>query len=311
MRLRTALTHAAVLLTVLAGCGLGGNGGGTSGDKDGPPAGGWPQPDNGRVTDAMCQLLRPGDWRRAGHPLLIDMELEPQKSGADMGGNHLWCLSTPANSLKFELQPTAEAGKIYYGMLLADRKDRVASGDSDSMLEENLVEGVDESWFDFGLGVKRHQQLKDYQLTFRQGALVVTIELGAVDDSKEKDPRGTLAKLARLVWERLPDVGRTDTGITPSVHFAVTGTGKADITYTKPQGGSEDLKDATLPWEIQLPTADLGKAQQGFNLSATQKPSPDKPYGTAVNCQIAVNGVTVANQKGPGFAICTGFYKGK
>src|SRR5687767_1171412 len=102
MRLRKALIYATAVLTVLVGCGFGGGSGGSK-DDDGPPAGGWPQPDNGRITDAMCQILRPGDWRRAGHPLLADIALEPMKGGGDMGGNQIWCNSAPANSLKFNL----------------------------------------------------------------------------------------------------------------------------------------------------------------------------------------------------------------
>jgi len=307
MRLRTALVHAAVLLTTLAGCGLGG--GGNTPKDDGPPAGGWPQPENGRITDAMCKLLMPGDWRRAGHPLIADIGLEPLK-GNNEGGNQVWCSSPPANSLKLNLQPTAEAAKILYASMLASRKDDIEDGDSDSMLEENLVEGTDESWFDFGLAVKRHQQLKEYQLVFRQGALVVSIELGAVDDAKEKDPRGTLIKLAKLVWERLPDVGRTDTGTTPMVHYEVAGNGTADISYYRPQGGTEDLTGKTLPWSVDLPMADLGSAQVSLTLNVQSKGNASSPIGPPVSCLISVNGKTINQNRGTGFAICMGFYKG-
>jgi hypothetical protein len=82
------------LMIALAGCGLtgidrpiGGEArGGGAGAAAGPPPGGWPQPENGRLTDKMCGLLTDADYAKFGHRRLPRVsekrQVQPMRSAA-------------------------------------------------------------------------------------------------------------------------------------------------------------------------------------------------------------------------------------
>jgi hypothetical protein len=295
-----AATIASTVVFALAACAHAGGPDGAAG----PPAGGWPQLQNGQLTDKMCKLLTPADYKRFGHNQLL--ALEAQAAGAKPAGNYVSCSAPPADSLTMTLQPTAEAAKIWYAGGLMFRRHEVEEKNRDSVLAENVVPGVDESWFDYWLDSGGDDKLKDYELRLRRGALVASLQLTGVDVSKEKDPKATLVALAKLVLERMPDVGRSDTGTTPMVHFDVKGRGKAALVqYSVPDGGTKKLENTDLPWSVDAPMADHG--EQPITLSVTVQTDGQLP----VSCAITVAGKVVHQSQGPGFAICNGMYSGR
>src|SRR5689334_15716571 len=91
-----AATIASTAVFALAACFHAGRAGGSDGAA-GPPAGGWPQLENGQLTDKMCKLLTPADYKHFGHNQLL--ALEPQAAGAKPAGNYVSCSAPPADSL--------------------------------------------------------------------------------------------------------------------------------------------------------------------------------------------------------------------
>jgi hypothetical protein len=285
---------AAAVLLVASGCSDG------SGGSVEPPSGGWPQPENGQITAKMCGLLTRQDYEQFGHRLLLDLEAQ---GGEKNVTNGVSCSAPPADTLALALQPTAESAKIWYQGSLASRKFQVISDKRDTVLVENLVTGADESWLDFWVDSGHDDKLKAYELQARRGALVISLVLSGIDETKEKDPKGTLVALADRVLQRVGDLGKADTGVTPMLHLEVNGTGKAgQIQYSVPDRESKTLNDVDLPWKADLPLADHGKQLQNISLNAQTPITGGLP--TRISCRILVDDKILTEKQDFGFAGC-------
>jgi hypothetical protein len=288
------------MVLFVAGCSFGGA------DTDGSvaaPAGGWPQPEGGQLTAKMCGLRTREAYIQIGHSQIV--ALEPGKADT-MPSNAVTCSAPPADTLTLILQPTTEAATIWYRSSLSGRKKRVTDPieeKRESILTENLVSQADESWFDYWVDSGSKDKYKDYELELRRGALVVVLVLSGVDTSKEKDPKGTLVKLAERVLERVSDLGRTDSGTTPKVHLDVKGAGKAtQIQYSVPDSEVTTLRDVQLPWKIDVPMADRGKQPLSISLSADTQVYPP----TQLSCAITVDAKVIQQQQRAGIVSCLG-----
>ena len=295
------------LVIALAGCGSNGSGGsGGSGGGEaaggGPPPGGWPQPENGRLTEKMCGLLTDADYAKYGHHRLPSVSAKPAE-----GGNGVECLYMTQDELSLNLQPTAQSAKLVYAGELKSHKDRLASDHRSTILATGVVPGADESWFDYWTLGTEGAQYKEHELQLRRGSLLVTLVLSGLRGKSEKDPREVLAGLAGLVLERIPEVGKTDTGVTHKVQYQVTGAGTAKlITYSDP-GESKTLqrKNVRLPWHLELPIGSLGAQQVPLTLNATSSGTL-----TPIGCSISVDGkpIKVEPPRIGGLALCLGIY---
>jgi hypothetical protein len=290
---RYGATLALVALTaVLTACGTGSPGGDKGGGTTaaGPPSGGWPQPENGRLTTRMCGLLTDADYAKYGHRRLPVVSQENAKTLP----NAIDCLYTAQDDLSLSLQPTAEAARLQYSRTLADHKDRLSGEHRPSALATDVVPGADESWFDYWTLGTADSKFKEYQLSARRGALVVGIVLSGLKGDHEQDPRTVLSGLAGLVLQRIPDVGRTDTGTTSKARFTVVGGGRAhQIIYTDPTTlKSVTLKNVKLPWHLDTPLVDTGQGSTLFNLTAQS----GVPTGM-VGCSVSVGGATMVEEQ--------------
>ncbi|MDN3353406.1 hypothetical protein [Actinomadura sp. DC4] len=302
-RRTAALSLGCALLLALAGCGTkvtGGGGGGA--EAAGPPAGGWPQPVNGKLTTAMCGLLTDADYKKFGHDRLPSVS---QKM-VDGEPNAVDCLYTVQDDLYLSLQPTAEAAKLGFAARLKDHKDRLAEDQRPTVLATNVVQGADESWFDYWTLGTADSKFKEYELQLRRGALLVNITLSGLKGKTEQDPRTVLSGLAGLVLQRIPTVGKTDTGRTLKAKFTVIGPGRArQIIYNDPSTQkSVTVKNVKLPWHVEKPLITLGQPTVMLTLNAL-----DSSPMAAVGCNISVDGQTVV-QESPqmGLANCMGNY---
>jgi hypothetical protein len=291
---------AAAILLVLAGCSGGDEEPG--GGKVQAPPGGWPQPENGRITAKMCGLLTSDDYAEFGHKLLLDLE---PGAGVAATSNGVYCSAPPADILALNLQPTAESAKVWYKGSLDDRKFQVVSDKRDTILVENLVTGADESYLDYWVNSGNDDKLKDFALEVRRGSLILSLVLSGVDDTKEKDPQGTLVALADRVLQRVGDLGRTDTGVTPMLHLEAGVKGKAEqIQYSVPDRKVVTLKNVKLPWKVDLPLADHGDQLQIFSLDVRSPITSGLPG--AVSCRILVDDKIVDENRSLGYAGCLG-----
>jgi hypothetical protein len=299
-----ALSLGCALLLALAGCGTkttGGGGGGAA--AAGPPAGGWPQPVNGRLTTKMCGLLTDADYAKYGHERLASVS---QKKVDDLP-NAIDCLYMTEDDLDLNLQPTAEAAKLSFAAALKAHKERLAEDQRSTVLAQNVVPGADESWFDYWTLGTADSKFTEYEIRVRRGSLLVGITLSGLKGKKEQDPRVLLSGLAGLVLQRIPAVGKTDTGRTHRAKFTVIGPGRAkQITYNDPttQKGVT-LKNVKLPWHVEKPLVATGSPFVMFNLSAFSTRSM-----VAIGCNISVDGETVVQQAPQitGFANCMKTY---
>jgi hypothetical protein len=294
------------LVTALAGCGSTGGGGSKAGGgaaSDGPPPGGWPQPENGRLTEGMCGLLTNTDYARFGHQRLPSVSVKRSESGA----NAVDCRYMTEDELALNLQPTSEAAKLVFAAELESHKKRLVSEKRESILATDMVQGADESWFDYWTLGTSAGQFKEHELQVRRGALIVSLTLSGIKGKNEKDPREVLAGLAGLLLKRIPDVGKTDTGVTHKVRYKVSGTGRAKtIRYSDPTGGKlVERKNVPLPWSVELPMASLGRQQVPLTLNALAN-----GLMVAIGCSVSVDGKPVTEQppRIGGLALCQGKY---
>ncbi|HZM81873.1 MAG TPA: hypothetical protein VFC19_39640 [Candidatus Limnocylindrales bacterium] len=259
-----------------------------------PPAGGWPQPEGGKFTAAMCGLLTAADYKPLGHNLIGSLQLAPGKDSS----NFVSCVGTLGEWLTLDLQPTAEAAKIRYDRSLESRKDTVVVEKQQSILAQDLLQGVDQSWFDYGPAPSGTKP-GNYQLRFRRGSLVASVEIDPVGDNSVKDPKAAVLTLAGLVLERIPEVGKADSGTTPKVRFEVKGNGRAfAINYNTDESGGS-LKDVQLPWSIELPASDHGDSPVWLKVSANATASP-----LHLECSISVRATVVKQTKDVGIVLC-------
>jgi hypothetical protein len=290
-----------VLTAVLTACGSGSPGGDKGGGGNGgPPKGGWPQPVNGQLTPQMCGLLTDDDYAKYGHERLPVIS----QKRVDNAPNAIDCLYTTSDELDLSLQPTAEAAKVQYAAGLKDHKERLSENSRPTILATNVVQGADESWFDYWTLGTADAKFKEYEISVRRGSLVVGIVLSGIKGEHEKDPRTVLTGLAGLVLQRIPNVGRADTGKTHKAEFVVAGAGRAkQIVFNDPTSGEvTTLKNVKLPWHVEKPLINTGQAQIMLNLTAVSS----TPMA-AIGCNISVDGQTVVQEqpKIGGFANCS------
>ncbi len=291
---------------VLAGCGTKvpdhiGGGGGAGVKAAGPPAGGWPQPANGQLTTAMCGLLTDADYTRYGHerlPSVSQKRVDGQPNAVD-------CLYMTQDDLNLSVQPTAEAAKLAFAATLRDHKSRMTEDHRQSVLASNVVPGADESWFDAWTLGTDDSKFPEHEIQVRRGSLIVGIVLSGLKGKQEKDPREVLSGLAGLVLQRVPNVGRADTGVTETVRYTVTGHGRVkSLTYFDPASGkSVDLKNVRLPWKVTRPLVNQGQPMIPLMVNS-QSTSPMAPIG----CTISAGGRSLADERNLGFALCQGTY---
>jgi hypothetical protein len=267
------------------------------------PAGGWPGLDNGQLTARMCGLLTKADYKQVGQNLVLP--LEPSGGEQKASSNSLSCVGTPGNWLRLELQPTAEAAKVRYEAELAQHKDSVVVEKYETVLAVDVFPASEQSWFDYANAIAGSKP-SDYQLVFRRGALLGTLVLDGVDLAKTKDPRDALVRLAGLVLDRAPDIGKNDTGTTPQIRFEMTGTGKTGhVSYfTNDLVKGVDLTNVDLPWSVTVPVADHGDFEVSFNLSVAGDSKVYPP--PSVSCTVSINGQVVMTQRNLLNALCSG-----
>ncbi|GAA2157327.1 hypothetical protein [Actinomadura napierensis] len=296
--IRTVATGGALALA-LSGCGGGGDGkaSGPGGAAAKPaarataPAGGWPQPENGRLTAKMCGLLTDDDYARFGH------ERMPLENGAPAqdGSNTIGCMYILGDQLTLSLQRTAQGAKIAFRQGVAEHQDRRKG--KQSVLASNVVQGADESWFDYStLG----GDVSEYEVEARRGALTVGIILSEVPQHPDKDPKGILAGLAGLVLQRLPNVGKADTGTVHQVKYVLWGSGPVSkqVVYNDPVSNKTvTLAGVKLPWHKEFPMPDTGD-QPTAALSVTGASA--LPTGV-IGCEILVDGKSVEKKAPDGF----------
>jgi hypothetical protein len=302
--MRRGVAVACALMLALAGCGTKLPGGHSAAKPSGgPPPGGWPQPVNGQLTTQMCGLLTDADYAKYGHQRLPMVS----EKRVDNEPNAVACLYTVEDELTLNLQPTAEAAKLTYDAELRDHKRRLVEDSRPTVLAENVVPGSDQSWFDYWTLGTANSKYTEYEISVRRGSLVVGMILSGLKGKKEQDPRVVLSGLAGLVLQRIPAVGRTDTGKTQKARFSVLGPGRAkQITYNDPTTSKTvTLKNVKLPWHVEKPLVTLGSPMVMFTLNAISS-SPM----AALGCGISVDGQTVVVQQPRigGFASCLQSY---
>jgi|tagenome__1003787_1003787.scaffolds.fasta_scaffold20849789_1 hypothetical protein len=299
-----ALSLGCALLLALAGCGTKTSGGGDKAQAGGPPAGGWPQPENGRLTTKMCGLLTDADYKKYGHerlPVVSEKKVEDLPNAID-------CLYMTSDELSLDLQPTAEAAKLKFAATLDDHKKRLAEDQRATILAQNVVPGAAESWFDYWTLGTAGSKFTEYEIQVRRGALIVGITLSGLKGKTEQDPRVLLSGLAGLVLQRVPAVGKTDTGRMQQARFTVIGPGgrAKQIVYNDPTSNKTiTLKNVKLPWHVEKPLLALNAPFVLLNLTAVS----GKPM-IGVGCSISVDGEMVV-QEAPqitGFANCMKSY---
>jgi hypothetical protein len=290
----------AAVAVALTGCMFGGDDGG-GGDAVTVPAGGWPQPENGQLTAKMCGLLTQADYKRAGLKQLQPLEPASQQKASS---NYVSCSGMLGDWLTLDLQPTAEAAKVRYQQQLAAQKESVAGEKLPTILAEGVLDGVEESWFDYG-ATAAVAKPDSFELQFRRGALVASLVLDEAGGVKEEGAKAAVVKLAGLVLERIPEVGKADTGTTPMVRFEAKGTGKAaEILYQTSDHKSTKLEKVQLPWSVEVPMADHGEFQAALHLTVRTDAAAYPPVG--VSCAVSVRGKVVVQDQQLGFAICQG-----
>lgn len=296
---------ACALALVLTGCGTKSPSGGGGGAKPngGPPPGGWPQPVNGQLTTQMCGLLTDADYAKYGHqrlPMVSEKRSDTEPNAVD-------CLYMTEDELSLNLQPTAESAKLTYEGKLKDHKDRLTEDKRPTVLAENVVPGTDQSWFDYWTLGTANSKYTEYEISVRRGSLLVGMILSGIKGKTEQDPRVLLSGLAGLVLQRIPNVGKTDTGKTQKARFAVIGSGRArQIVYNDPASSKTvTLKNVKLPWHVDKPLVTLGSPMVMLNLTATT----GTPMA-AIGCSISVDGQTVVVEQPRigGFTSCLKSY---
>ncbi|WP_157610316.1 MmpS family transport accessory protein [Spirillospora albida] len=308
MRYRQAIGMVA-LGALLAVTGCTGGGSQDGGDTEAkPPPGGWPQPENGKLTPEMCGLLTDADYRKYGHNRLSS---EPGRRSTN-SANGIECTWTGGDYLTLDLQATAEDAKLFFRRYLDEHRERLRSDGRPTIIAQNVVPGADESWFDYWtIGSDPGERFVEHELAARRGALTVRLVLSGIKGDKEKDPRTVLSGLAALVLQRLPDVGTKDTGTRHQVRYEITGrpgTAKM-ITYLDPvDTKSVTLRNVKLPWKKEFPVpAPQGGAPTPLSLTATGDTST---ITTVLSCRIVVDGQESASNTSPFSALCQANYGG-
>jgi len=292
-----ALLSVLVLLPALAACG-----GGSSAAKPGggPPKGGWPTPVNGKLTAAMCGLLTDDDYQKYGHTRLGQIGAKR----LDTGPNVVACQYQGDDGLTLNLQRGTVPAHLVYRLDAARHADARGKGAAAPLT--NVVPGADESWFDVA-GDNVAAGNRAYELEFRRGSLVTTLELGWLKGNDEKEPQRILTGLATLVMRRTK-VGTSGPDITPTLTYKVRGHGRAELlSYLRPDTAETVEKhNVKLPWSASFPIPELGSAQPPLQLNATAKRPPGAFVLPGMSCAITLDGRQVVSNDGMGTASCLG-----
>jgi hypothetical protein len=267
------------------------------------PSPGWPQAVNGRLTTQMCGLLTEADYakyHRARFSLQSD-DVDP--------ANTVFCRYLLDDYLTLSLQPTEEAAKL----VLENDQDmqiaQLAGNGIVSILDSGYVPHTDDSWFDYtNTSTPAH---KEYHLEARRGALLIILNLGGAPDKNATDPRTTLAGLATLVLQRVPDLGTHDLGQTHKITMHVSGTGAADyVHYADPNvPGTLYVRvqpPPKLPWSLEVPFA-IVSSKETISLSVTAASAAGA--SAPLSCQISVDGKLEVSNSGAGTTSCQAVYR--
>ncbi|WP_165978540.1 hypothetical protein [Actinomadura darangshiensis] len=305
------IAAAGVLALALAGCGDGGNakeqGAGGSSLKpaaQGPPAGGWPQPENGRLTDKMCGLLTNADYAKYGHQLMPLIDQPAGGNGTTAKANTVGCLHLLGDSMSLSLHESAKAAELVFEQDLDRHKTEMKSPSGNSVFATGVVQGMDESWFDR----KTPAMSDEYTVAARRGSLVVELTLDGNPQKPDKDPRGALSGLASLVFQRLPNVGTSDTAPTHRVRYLLTGIGKAkQVVYEDPETQKQvELHNVKLPWRSRtFSVAEPGTTVIGLLVSGIY---PMQKASAPMACKIFLDDRPVDQKSATGTASCDHTY---
>lgn len=251
----------------------------------------------------MCGLLTDADYLKFGHVRLGTVT--QKRSDTE---NAISCQNLLNDDLEMELQPSHEGAMMRFAGDLKDHKSRLAEGHHASALTANVVQGADESWFDHTTNWDGDTQRPEYEIKVRRGALLIDLTLSWMREKNEKDPREMLTGLVGLILQRIPKVGKSDTGVIHKVTYTISGPGEArQIIYTDPSTNeSRTLKSVKLPWHLTKPlVVPRAQRQTVLDLAGMRIPSFVVP---AISCRISVDGKTVVEKRDAGFASCTDYY---
>ncbi|MFI5843175.1 hypothetical protein ACIA8K_26035 [Catenuloplanes sp. NPDC051500] len=277
----------------LTACG-GGDGGGAEGATT-PTA--WPQPVDGKVTEAICDVLTTDDFLAVG---VHAMRWEDRKPAPHLSPNAVTCHALGGHFLTFNLQPNPESAELYFTWLVGQNTRNGGVGTA-----ETAVPGADESWLTTGGdGV---------DLLVRRGALIINLAVGFLHDDKDFDPAKSAATLIGQALERLPDVGRTATGGPHQMVMTVTGKNSPDATiiYHGPLDTQVTQETVGLPWTKTFPFPTFGTQGTSVTLTASSNTLPTSAAYPILTCVITVDGVEVGTGTPGTFTSCRGSFTEK
>lgn len=281
--------------------------GGVVDDVPTPPAGGWPQAADGKITADLCALLTAADWRQYGHTMYAD---EPDSREAYTGANGVSCTWLLGDRLSIELQPNAESGTAAFQQDLNEHKRQMEAEKRESALEENVLDGADASWFDHGWLDENTYELH----AVRQG-LLISIEYNKNDqgdEGKAKEPKELLSGLVRTVYERVPDLGKNPTGDSHKVKLAVEGNQpKINVSYLDPitgelvekndVGEKVDGEDVRTTFTVEFVVPERDKQR----LSITGTAAGADPFNPpSLTCAIGLDGKQLEDSTPGLLAMC-------
>ncbi|HEY5855646.1 MAG TPA: MmpS family transport accessory protein [Aldersonia sp.] len=240
--------------------------------------------------------------------MLDQVSAHLRSDGRDLNCSYLLGL----DGFTMNLQPTAEAGKLRFAQFLGwhkgalesmgETQDRRWPSQAGQFLAD-VVPGADESWFD--LSAMSTDQYPRYELVARQGGLLIGLELSTLTDAETDQPTlavQRMADLAGLLLQRVPSLGKTDTGTTLVGQYEVYGQGSVNISYADPTTAPDfiELAAVPLPWFVNIPMATPSEGEIPFlGISAWRS----QPF-TQVGCRILLNGTVVDEQQQSSAVFC-------
>lgn len=247
----------------------------------------WPQPDNGHLTADMCDILTLDDLvdegvaddTTASISARAVPEAGPEVVNCRWGG-------MASVELTLNMQPDLTSATLLQKSDLADHR----SSGSTAEFKENLLEAVDESWYDTTAADGAHE------LHARRGRLLVTVAIGAFTDAAASDASVAAAAtaLAGLVYTRLPSVGLAveSTGNAHQMQLTVTGAtaGPVDVSYYDPIARKDVTESGVaLPYSRAVTFPWYGTGARPLSLTV------DAPASAKVKCKLEVDATVVAS----------------
>jgi hypothetical protein len=277
----------------LTACG-GGDGGGAEGPAT-PTA--WPQPVDGTLTEAMCDVLTTDDFLSVG---VHAMRWEDRGPAPQVSPNAVTCHALGGHFLTFNLQPAPESAELYFTwMVEQDTRDGGVG------TAATAVPGADESWFTTGGDSS--------ELLVRRGALIINLSVGFLHDDEDFDPAAAAATLLGQALERLPEVGRTATGRPHEMVMTVTGKNSttAMVGYSGPLDLTATQESVELPWSKTFRFPTFGRPGTTINLNAAATTPPTLAAYPLVTCVVTVDGVEEATGTPGPTTFCSGSFTEK